>query len=144
MKKLNTFENLVAGLAILSLNAGPSVAGNQVLKTRAEHSVTAFQAKQPIEAIERNKNNTFSITCSFHFPHAPMLPVKPYADMYPFSEMKVPDCNMVHDMFGQNIYSNYESFTGQESFVLPLTNGICLIKPIGNKTFPAHKITIQN
>ncbi len=61
-----------------------------VLKTPAEHSFTAFQAKQAIEAIERNKNNTFSITCSFHFPHAPMLPVKPYADMYPFSEMKAP------------------------------------------------------
>ena len=39
-----------------------------VLTTPAEHSFTAFQAKQAIEAIERNKNNTFSITCSFHFP----------------------------------------------------------------------------
>ena len=61
-----------------------------VLKTPAEHSFTAFQAKQVIEALERNKNNTFSITCSFHFPHAPMLPVKPFADMYRVNEMKVP------------------------------------------------------
>jgi arylsulfatase A-like enzyme len=61
-----------------------------VLKTPAEHSFTAFQAKQTIEALERNKNNTFSITCSFHFPHAPMLPVKPYPEMYPVKDMPVP------------------------------------------------------
>jgi len=61
-----------------------------VLKTPAEHSFTAFQAKQVIEAIERNRNNSFSITCSFHFPHAPMLPVKPFADLYPVNNMPVP------------------------------------------------------
>jgi arylsulfatase A-like enzyme len=61
-----------------------------VLKTPAAYSFTAFQATQTIEALERNKNNTFSITCSFHFPHAPMLPVKPYADMYPVENMPVP------------------------------------------------------
>lgn len=60
------------------------------LKTPAEHSFTAFHAKQIIEALERNKNNTFSITCSFHFPHAPMLPVKPYSKMYPVKRMPVP------------------------------------------------------
>ena len=60
------------------------------LQTPAEHSFTAFQAKQAIEALERNRNNTFSITCSFHFPHAPMLPVKPYSAMYPLKDMQVP------------------------------------------------------
>jgi arylsulfatase A-like enzyme len=60
-------------------------------KIPAEHSFTAFHAKQTIEALERNKNNTFSITCSFHFPHAPMLPVKPYSKMYPVKEMPVPE-----------------------------------------------------
>ncbi|HWS00857.1 MAG TPA: sulfatase-like hydrolase/transferase [Prolixibacteraceae bacterium] len=61
-----------------------------VLVTPAEHSFTAFQARQTIGAIERNKNTTFSITCSFHFPHAPMLPVKPYSEMYPVKDMPVP------------------------------------------------------
>ena len=61
-----------------------------VLTTPAIHSFTAVQARQTIEAIERNKNSTFSITCSFHFPHAPMLPVRPYADMYSAKEMSVP------------------------------------------------------
>jgi arylsulfatase A-like enzyme len=42
----------------------------------AEHSVTAFQARSAIEAIKRSAatGKPFSITCSFHYPHAPMLP----------------------------------------------------------------------
>ncbi|MDA3823886.1 MAG: sulfatase-like hydrolase/transferase [Bacteroidales bacterium] len=60
------------------------------LMTPKEHSFTAFQAKETIEAIERLKDTTFSITCSFHFPHAPMLPVDPYYSMYPAEEMQVP------------------------------------------------------
>lgn len=55
-----------------------------------EHSLTAFRAKQTIEALERLKNTTFSITCSFHFPHAPMLPSKYYSDMFPVNNMPVP------------------------------------------------------
>lgn len=55
-----------------------------------EHSLTAFQAKQTIEAIERLKDTTFSITCSFHFPHAPILPTKPYYGMYPVKDMVAP------------------------------------------------------
>jgi arylsulfatase A-like enzyme len=55
-----------------------------------EYSMTAFQAKQTIEAIERLKDSTFSITCSFHFPHAPMLPTAPYYNMYPAKDMVVP------------------------------------------------------
>jgi arylsulfatase A-like enzyme len=56
----------------------------------AENTLTAFQAKQTIDALERNKNNTFSITCSFHFPHAPMLPAKPYSGMYPVKDIAAP------------------------------------------------------
>lgn len=56
----------------------------------AEHSVTAFQAKQTIEAIERLKDKTFSITCSFHFPHAPMLPGEPYCSMFDPEDMQPP------------------------------------------------------
>jgi arylsulfatase A-like enzyme len=55
-----------------------------------EHSLTAFRAKQTMEALERLKNTTFSITCSFHFPHAPMLPGKYYSDMFPVNDMPVP------------------------------------------------------
>lgn len=55
-----------------------------------EHSFTAFQARQAIEAIERLKDKTFSITCSFHFPHSPILPTKPYYGMYPAKDMVPP------------------------------------------------------
>jgi len=55
-----------------------------------ENTLTAFQAKQTIEAIERLKDKPFSITCSFHFPHAPMLPVEEYYNMYPAKDMAVP------------------------------------------------------
>jgi arylsulfatase A-like enzyme len=55
-----------------------------------EHSFTAFQAKQTIEAIERLKDSSFSITCSFHFPHSPILPTEPYYGMYPVNEMVPP------------------------------------------------------
>jgi len=55
-----------------------------------EHSFTAFQARETIEAIERLKDSTFSITCSFHFPHAPMLPPDPYYNMYPAEDMLAP------------------------------------------------------
>lgn len=55
-----------------------------------EHSLTAFRAKQTIEALERLKNERFSITCSFHFPHAPMLPSKYYSELFPVNNMPVP------------------------------------------------------
>ena len=56
-----------------------------------EHSLTAFQAKETIEALERLKDKPFSITCSFHFPHAPMLPTAPYYNMYLAEEMVPPE-----------------------------------------------------
>ncbi len=55
-----------------------------------EYSFTAFQAKQTIEALERLKDSAFSITCSFHFPHSPMLPTEPYYSMYPVKDMVPP------------------------------------------------------
>lgn len=60
------------------------------LMVPAEHSLTAFQARETIEAIERLKDTAFSITCSFHFPHAPMLPTDPYYNMYPAEQMNPP------------------------------------------------------
>ncbi len=67
------------------------------LQIPKEHSLTAFQAKETIEAIERLKDRLFSITCSFHFPHAPMLPPEPYYSMYPADDM-VPPFSLQDDM----------------------------------------------
>lgn len=62
-----------------------------------EHSFTAFQAKETIEAIERLKDTVFSITCSFHFPHAPMIAPEPFYSMYPAEEM-VPPASIADNM----------------------------------------------
>lgn len=67
------------------------------LKMNKENTLTAFQAKQTIEAIERLKVVPFSITCSFHFPHAPMLPPEPYYSMYPVKDM-IPPVSISDDM----------------------------------------------
>lgn len=67
------------------------------LMVPAEYSFTAFQAKETIDAIERLKDSTFSITCSFHFPHAPMIAPEPYYSMYPAEEM-VPPVSIHDDM----------------------------------------------
>ncbi|MEX2371067.1 MAG: sulfatase-like hydrolase/transferase [Bacteroidales bacterium] len=63
----------------------------------AEHSLTAFQAKETIDALERLKDSVFSITCSFHFPHAPILPTDPYYNMYPADDM-IPPVSIGDDM----------------------------------------------
>ena len=55
-----------------------------------EYTMTAFQAKQTLEAIERLKDTVFSITCSFHFPHSPMLTPEPFYGMYPVEDMIPP------------------------------------------------------
>ncbi|MEQ9303530.1 MAG: sulfatase-like hydrolase/transferase, partial [Marinoscillum sp.] len=55
-----------------------------------EHTNTAYFAKEVMAAIERRKDQKFSITASFHFPHAPMLPVKPYYGMYPPETIQPP------------------------------------------------------
>ena len=81
-----------------------------VLQMDKEHSYTAFQAKETIEAIERLKDETFSITCSFHFPHAPMTPTEPYYSMYPAEEM-VPPVSLSDDM----VNSPYRSANGRQT-----------------------------
>lgn len=60
------------------------------LKIPAEHSFTAYQAKETIAAINRLKDTTFSLTLSIHMPHAPMTPTKPYYGMYPVKDMIPP------------------------------------------------------
>ena len=67
------------------------------LQIPAEYSLTAFQAKETMEALERLKDKTFSITCSFHFPHAPMLPPEPYYSMYPPEQM-IPPASISDEM----------------------------------------------
>lgn len=61
-----------------------------ILALDTAHTITAVQAKQTIESLKRLKNVPFSITCSFHCPHSPILPSEPYAGMYDVEKMPVP------------------------------------------------------
>lgn len=55
-----------------------------------EFTSTAFVCRQTIDALKRNKDKPFSITASINFPHAPMIPIKEYADLYNYQNMPVP------------------------------------------------------
>lgn len=80
------------------------------LEIDSANSFTAYQARQTIAALERLKDSTFTLTCSFHFPHAPMVPTEPYYSMYPPSEM-TPPASISDDMLN----SPYRSSNGRLS-----------------------------
>ncbi len=82
----------------------------------AKFSMTSFQANQVIDAISRAKKigKPFSITCSFTFPHAPMLPTKPYAGMYPVDQMPVPAS--INDDMKNNPYFNENGRLGKPEY----------------------------
>ena len=60
------------------------------LEIPAGLSITALQAKDTIAALEQVGDKPFSLTCSLHFPHSPMLPTEPYYSMYPPEKMPLP------------------------------------------------------
>lgn len=103
-----TYEEVQKGGVIFTQ---PSYHGTSSIP--AEHSMTAFQAKQTIDAIDRlkNKDKPFSLTCSFHYPHAPMIPVEPYASIYDPSKM-IPPANIADNMAN----SPYAGGNGRKEF----------------------------
>ncbi|MBB6460434.1 sulfatase-like hydrolase/transferase [Flammeovirga kamogawensis] len=56
-----------------------------------EFTMTAFQGQQTLDALDRLKNKTFSLTCSFHYPHAPMIVPEPFYSMYKTEDMTPPE-----------------------------------------------------
>ena len=61
-----------------------------VLNLPAEYTITAVQARETIDALERLKDKKFVVTCSFHYPHVPITPTEPYASMYKAANMVTP------------------------------------------------------
>ncbi len=82
-----------------------------------DHTLTAFQGRQTIEALERLKDKTFSLTCSFHFPHSPMLVPEPYYSMYPVEEM-VPPVS-INDNMNNSPYANSNSRNNRTEYSDP-------------------------
>jgi arylsulfatase A-like enzyme len=116
-----------------------------------EHSFTAFQAQQTIEAIERLKDTPFSITCSFHFPHSPLLPTKPYYGMYPAKDM-VPPVSIDDDMSNSpyaaaNGRKDLPEYRDKDKIKYMISDYYGLIKEIDNwvgeilKTLDNHGLT---
>jgi len=104
------------------------------LQIPKEHTLTAFQAMETIEAIERLKDETFSITCSFHFPHAPMLPPEPYYSMYPAENM-LPPLSIADDMKNSpyraaNGRLDYPEYSDPEKIKYMISNYYGLVKEI--------------
>jgi arylsulfatase A-like enzyme len=63
----------------------------------AKYHISAFEAGKTIQALEKLKDNPFSLTCSFHHPHPPYLAAEKYIKMYPAEKM-VPPANINDDM----------------------------------------------
>jgi len=99
-----------------------------------EHSLTAFRAKQTMEALERLKNTTFSITCSFHFPHAPMLPGKHYSGMFPVDNMPVPvsisDPMLNSPYANSNSRKKYPEYADAQKIKYMISDYYALVKEI--------------
>lgn len=63
----------------------------------AEYHISAFEASKTIKALEKLKDKTFSLTCSFHHPHPPYLAAEKYRKMFLPDEM-VPPLSISDDM----------------------------------------------
>lgn len=59
----------------------------------AEHSNTAFWGNRTISALQQLAagDQPFALTCSFHYPHSPIIAVEPYASMYDPAKMPIPE-----------------------------------------------------
>jgi len=99
-----------------------------------ENTITAFQAKQTIEAIERLKDKPFSITCSFHFPHSPIVPTEPYYSMYKPEDMPVPasiDDDMSNSPYAKtNGRERLKEYRNKEKIKYMISNYYGLVKEI--------------
>ncbi len=74
------------------------------LQIDTAHSITAVEARGVLDAIDRLAGEPFSLTVSFHYPHAPFTPAEPYASMYDPAEMPLPPS--MNDPMERSPYQN--------------------------------------
>jgi len=88
----NQYEKVMSGEKIekAGLKTLSQAVVHGVLDLPAEHTITAVQGKQTLDALERLKDEKFILTSSFHCPHVPITPSKPYASMYRAEDMVTP------------------------------------------------------
>ena len=84
-----------------------------------KYGITPYQAQETIAAINRGAHSgkPFAVTCSFFYPHAPMLPAAPYYGMYPVASMPVP--GSIADPMTDSPYKNANGRPGLPQYGNP-------------------------
>ncbi|MHC4756388.1 MAG: sulfatase-like hydrolase/transferase [Planctomycetota bacterium] len=99
----------------------------------AEYHISAFEAGKTIQALEKLKDKTFSLTCSFHHPHPPYLAAEKYLKMYP-PERMVPPVSINDDMADSPYLSmkerTNENYSDQEMIQYFISEYYALVKEV--------------
>lgn len=72
-----------------------------------KYHISAHEAGETLEALERLKDSTFSLTCSFHHPHPPFLATETYINMFPPDSMVIPES--INDDMSNSPYLNIKN-----------------------------------
>jgi len=102
-----------------------------VLDLPAEHTITAVQGRQTLEALDRLKDEKFILTSSFHCPHVPITPSEPYASLYNADDM--PTSNSIGDLRENSPYAPekvYEPYNEQEKVQYMVANYYAFVTEI--------------
>lgn len=83
-----------------------------VTRIPARYHLPAFQAGEAIDAMEKLKDEPFSITCSFHHPHPPYLATEEHIGMYPPEGMSPPAS--IDDEMADSPYRNMKKNTNEK------------------------------
>ena len=98
-----------------------------------EYHISAFEAGKTIAALERLKDSTFSITCSFHHPHPPYLASEKYIKMYLPEDMIAPesiDDDMADSPYWRTKKRTSESYTDPEKIKFFISEYYALVKEV--------------
>ncbi len=93
-KKLIEKSNYIYNIAV---KKGDYVNPGTLLYESKDLSKGKLEIYIPIADVDKLKDKTFSLTCSFHHPHPPYLASKKYIEMFPPEEMILPE-NISDDM----------------------------------------------
>jgi arylsulfatase A-like enzyme len=101
------YDQFIRGEEVSSKVGQSDIHGVTTIPT--DYHISAFDGAKTIKALERLKDSTFSLTCSFHHPHPPYLGARSYVDLYPTEKMPVPES--INDEMENSPYLNRKQRT---------------------------------